>query len=869
MSVEIGQQISHYKILEKLGEGGMGIVYKAEDTILKRTVALKFLPPHLTSDESTRKRFLVEAQAESALDHPNICTIHEINETSDGQLYICMAYYAGESLQQKIKQSPLPFDEAIDIFLQVSRGLAVAHEKDIVHRDIKPGNILIAEKGEVKIVDFGLAKLAGDELTKTFSTKGTIAYMAPETIRGLAADQRTDIWSLGVLLFEMLTGHLPFEEEYHESMMYAIVNKEPDSISNYIKDAPERLKEILKRLLQKNPDDRYQHVDDLIIGLQKIREENSGDNSERTTVVTKLPSIRKTAYIISIALSTIMVLTIISYFTFNPFSTDSLPTTKLIPFTTLPGIETEPAFSPDGTQIAFRWIGKNYDNSKIYVKLIGMGTQEQYRLTHKTGIESMPAWSPDGRYIAFGRLLEEGRGIYRIPARGGIEETLVFSDSNWWYNLSWSPDGKTIAFSNRDSLKIFNRICLLSIDSHQIKGLTDGPELSLNDTYCAISPDGKKVAFIRGAGLNAGDIYIVPITGGKTERLTFDNSVIYGLTWTADGQDIVFSSDRGGSSNGIWRISVEGENLRQILAGGNYLIYPTVSKQDSLLAYEDRRKDIDIFRLELPISKVKKSESSKLTISLYQDDEPRYSPDGKKIAYRSFASGSPQIWICDRDGNSNVQLTRFKGGTRGPETPYWSPDGHTITFGRDYEGQLDIFTIDVARGEPVRITNNLAEDRYPRFSHDGNWIYYNSNRSGAWQIWKIPAKGGKAIQVTENGGYGAYEFHNGNKIYYTKFDTHGIWEKSLSDVKETKVIDFDIGWANWDLAKNGIYYVLESDEDNLVIYFYDFANNKITELANLGNIAIHDFCVSPDRQWVLYSQVERHESNIMLIENFH
>ena len=214
MAIEIGQQFLHYQILDKLGEGGMGVVYKALDTSLNRNVALKFLPPHLTSDPSLRKRFINEAQTASSLDHPNICTIHEINKTEDDQLYICMTYYEGESLSQKIKKGPLPFDESMKIFNQIAQGLMAAHEEKIIHRDIKPGNIIITEKGEAKIVDFGLATLVGEKITESFSTKGTVAYMAPEIIRGQTGDHRADIWSLGVVLFEMLTGNHPFKGDY-------------------------------------------------------------------------------------------------------------------------------------------------------------------------------------------------------------------------------------------------------------------------------------------------------------------------------------------------------------------------------------------------------------------------------------------------------------------------------------------------------------------------------------------------------------------------------------------------------------------------------------------------------------------------------
>jgi len=216
----IGSTISHYRILEQLGSGGMGVVYKAEDTRLKRIVALKFLPPALTSNPEARQRFVLEAQAASALDHSNICTVHEIGTSDDGQMFIVMACYEGCTLKKKIERGPLDIDLAVDIAIQTSEGLARAHEAGIVHRDIKPANIFITTHNEVKILDFGLAKLAGQTLmTKTGSTMGTAAYMSPEQARGDSVDHRTDIWSLGVVLYEMLTGHRPFESDYEQALI--------------------------------------------------------------------------------------------------------------------------------------------------------------------------------------------------------------------------------------------------------------------------------------------------------------------------------------------------------------------------------------------------------------------------------------------------------------------------------------------------------------------------------------------------------------------------------------------------------------------------------------------------------------------------
>jgi len=267
----IGKTVSHYKILEKLGEGGMGVVYKAEDTKLKRTVALKFLPPELTRDPEAKERFVQEAQAASALDHPNICNVHEIGETDEGQLFIAMACYEGETLKKRIGRGQMPFYEAVRVAIQVGEGLASAHARGIVHRDVKPANIVVTSDGMAKILDFGLAKLAGQaRLTKTSSTLGTIAYMSPEQARGEDIDHRTDIWSLGVLLYEMLTGQLPFRGEHESAQLYSIVHEDPQELSSLRPGTPSLVSSVIGKALQKDRASRYQTVEELVTDLKKL-----------------------------------------------------------------------------------------------------------------------------------------------------------------------------------------------------------------------------------------------------------------------------------------------------------------------------------------------------------------------------------------------------------------------------------------------------------------------------------------------------------------------------------------------------------------------------------------------------------------------
>ncbi|MGH7596058.1 MAG: serine/threonine protein kinase [bacterium] len=287
----IGQTISHYKILEKLGEGGMGVVYKAEDTKLKRLVALKFLHANTLGGAEEKSRFLREAQAAAALNHSNICTIHDVDEV-DGQMFIAMEHIEGQSLREKIKTGPLQIEEAIKFVMQVAEGLQAAHEKGITHRDIKSANIMITNKNQAKIMDFGLAKLAAQKtrLTKTGMTIGTVAYMSPEQAQGIDADHRSDIWSLGVVLYEMITGQLPFRGEYEQAMMYSILNEDPQPMTGLRTGVPMELERIVNKAMAKKMDERYQHVDELLVDLKTLgRRLEFGGATERAQINKSAP----------------------------------------------------------------------------------------------------------------------------------------------------------------------------------------------------------------------------------------------------------------------------------------------------------------------------------------------------------------------------------------------------------------------------------------------------------------------------------------------------------------------------------------------------------------------------------------------------
>ncbi|MCK4836195.1 MAG: protein kinase [Candidatus Aminicenantes bacterium] len=322
----IGQTISHYKILEKLGEGGMGVVYKAEDTKLDRLVALKFLPKQFNINEAEKKRFIHEAKAAAALDHSNICAVYEIDETEDGQMFIAMAYYEGETLKEKIASRPLPLTEVIDFTIQVAQGLQRAHESHIIHRDIKSANIIVTKRNEVKILDFGLAKLRGvTKLTKEGTTLGTVAYMSPEQASGDKVDHRSDIWSLGVLFYEMVTGQLPFKGDYEQAIMYSIMNEEPEPVTGLRTSVPVDLERTIIKMLVKDTDERYQGIPDLLVDLRKIKRESEPEIKSIKVKPKAKPGVTFSPKILSLAIPFLAAIIIAGYFIFKGKAELELP----------------------------------------------------------------------------------------------------------------------------------------------------------------------------------------------------------------------------------------------------------------------------------------------------------------------------------------------------------------------------------------------------------------------------------------------------------------------------------------------------------------------------------------------------------------
>jgi Tol biopolymer transport system component/tRNA A-37 threonylcarbamoyl transferase component Bud32 len=896
----VGRTIAHYEIVEKLGEGGMGVVYKARDSHLDRFVAIKVLPPEKVADAERKRRFVQEARSASALNHPNIITIHDI-ACDNGLDFIAMEYVPGKALNQVIGRRGLPLAEALKYAVQIADALAAAHAAGIIHRDLKPANVMVStaaeRNGVIKVLDFGLAKLTdkADSSDREFtgsvhqddtpasgegSIVGTVSYMSPEQAEGKKVDARSDIFSFGALLYEVVTGRRAFQGDSTLSTLSAVLREEPKPASEIVEGLPRELERIIARCLRKSPERRFQTMADLKVALEELKEESDSGTLRAVPAQQQRPRRRLVWAMALVAILTLSLGTL--WFMRSPGRTQEAALNP-VPLTTYPGFQLSPSFSPDGNQVAFVWNGEKQNNEDIYVKMIGT-SGPPLRLTTDAAEDHSPAWSRDGRFIAFLRTLPSGkRAVMVIPAIGGLERKIaeIFSESH----PTWSPDGNWLAISEKDSETEPLVLSLLSVDSGEKRRLTSPPKHSYGDFDPAFSPDGRSLAFSRGIDAHSSglsDLYLLALSAGlepagEPRQITFGNEGVQDPDWTADGREIVYSA---GSmvSRGLWRISAFGHGAGRAEAQrlpdvGNDVFGPAVSRRGNRLAYVHYFDHISIWRMAAPGPEGKRlrplNQPTSLVSSTRNDSGPQFSPDGRKLAFESTRSGSDEIWVCDADGSNAVQMTSFGG----PDvtTPRWSPDGGRIAFDSNAAGEFDIYVVGASGGKPRRMTTNPANDGNPSWSQDGQWIYFDSARTGEQQVWKMPANGGESVQVTKDGGFAPRESPDGKSLYYTKalFST-SLWKIPIEGGEATKVLEGLSYYQNVAIVAGGIYFVsTQNTTGDSSIRFLSFATSSISNLATFEKSFVYGLAVSPDGKWILYAPEQQSGSELMLVENFH
>jgi eukaryotic-like serine/threonine-protein kinase len=865
-----GKYISHYRVIEKLAEGGMGVVYKAEDTRLQRTVALKFLPLRSLSSEQDRARFLLEARAAAQLDHPNIATVHEVDEV-EGQTFIAMAFVDGPTIAEKLRQGPFALPEAVDIALQTARALREAHEKGVIHRDVKSANVMLTRRGQVKLTDFGLARLASQEITVQRRLQGTPAYMSPEQIQGETVDHRTDIWSLGVMMYEMVTGRLPFRGDYRQALVYAISNEDPEPVASLRPETPAELAEIIEKALAKDPARRYQQIGELMGGLKALQA-RLGPLSSSAVVTPLQASPPKSKSLVLPAVGGAAVVLVLGLAWFLGSRSEAPPQPpQVTPLTSYPGREEFPSFSPDGNQVAFSWNGERQDNFDIYVKLLDSATA--LRLTNDPAPDLSPAWAPDGRQIAFLREDPDGSSdVYVVPPLGGAQRKLARVAAAAGWGLTWSRDSRFLAVPDRQSSDGHPGITWIDAQSGEKKWLVAAPAGAHRVLFPSVSPDGTTLAFDVEMGAWLGDTYLVGTQGGGLRRLTFDGGQSEGLAWDTDGSHVRFARTSRLGRRAFWSVPVSG-GAPQLVNVGDNPTQPAFSQQPGRWAFSKRisRYDIRLIDTSDP-----QAEPSLFVSSTQLDANPQFSPDGKRVTFSSSRSGGIEIWISNADGSGPLQLTALEI----TGSPRWSPDGSRIAFDAISEGNADVYVVEVAGGPPRRMTLNPAEDVVPGWSADGRWLYFASNRGGGHQIWKMradqPGGDADATQVTRQGGFYPVESPDGRFLYYAKeraLET-SIWRVPLDGGQETPALDLALaGWGNLTATERGLYFAHRKEEPPLgtewVVMFLPVGEEKPREVVGMPRFPTlggPGLSVSPDGRWILVGQIDI-DSDLMLVQS--
>ena len=873
----IGKTLGHYRITEKLGEGGMGVVYKARDTHLDRFVAIKTLPAERVSDPDRKRRFIQEAKAASGLNHPNIITIHDIDQAESID-FIAMEYVSGKTLDHLIPRKGMRLSLALEYAVQISDALARAHSAGIIHRDLKPSNVMVDEHGLVKILDFGLAKLTeasgpeaetATESTEKGTIRGTAAYMSPEQAEGKQVDARSDIFSFGSMLYEMLTGQLAFGGDTKASTIAALLKEEPKPITEVLDGLPREVERVIARCLRKEPERRFQSISDVKVELLELNEELASPQEAGQPR-------HRMRNILWAAIPTLVValLVVAGWWIFRSKGQSESPLTAS-PLTTYPGYESQPTFSPEGNQVAFQWNGEKEDNWDIYVKSVG--SEKPLRLTSDPAVDSNPSWSPDGSYIAFLRRTDSEFAVYTIPPVGGVErkvyETKYVAKAELpGRRIACTPDGKGFVISERESSADPNALFLVMISTGERRRLTSPPAGFNGDADPAFSPDGKILSFTRKRDLGSMDVYGLDMTPelgaiGEPKVLTshvpFKYRDINGYAWGFDGKEIVASIGFHITVAQLWRIPIaDSSRARTLELASIGALDPTLSLSARRLAYRVYQSIRSSWILEDPEDSTVKAIPQRVLASTRWDDMCQVSPDGNKVAFRSLRTASSNIWTCKSDGSGLLMLTSFDGPFCG--SPGWSPDGRWIVFDARPEGQSEIYVIS-AEGGPLRcITNHPSEDVMPSWSRDGRWIYFTSNRTRQWEIWKSPADGGAPTQMTHKGGFYAQESLDGKTLLYGR-DRYerGVYRMPVEGGEGTILLS-DARADYFAPTAKGFYYWSSKRE----LVFLDSSTGKSRVVAVIDKPPSWFLSAFPDGKRLLYSQTDLNSSDLYLVENF-
>ena len=892
MSLAAGTRLGPYEIVGLIGAGGMGEVYKATDTRLERTVAVKVLSSALAgpgpspspgSSDDRRARFEREARTISGLNHPHICALYDVGD-HEGAPFLVMEHVEGETLAHCLKSGPLPLRAALEVGAQIAEALEAAHTSGIVHRDLKPGNVMLTSAGpgrratrHVKLLDFGLAKprardLVVDGLTRGSNPTraeppltdrgvilGTVPYMAPEQLEGREADPRSDLWALGAILYEMVTGRRAFDGASQASLIGNIMNGEPPPLTMRQPLAPPVLDRVVRRCLAKHPGDRWQSAHDLGDELRWVAQGISGSDVTGAPVATTAGRGRRAMQhpATAIVAGVLLVAAGVGVWRWrSPGQGVRQEERELVLLTSSGDAVEAPALSPDGKMIAL--VAEQDGQPDLFVSRVAGGAR--VRLTNDAAHERLPAFSPDGERIAFVRRegAAETPNVLLVATLGG-EAAVVARGAG---APSWSPDGQRLAVVT-ESRERTQELVIIALDGTTPRVILrpDAGYPFLRST--AWSPDGRQVVVERSTGGMAGEIWVAPVDGSAATRLSQDPPGVFSHTprFTPDGQALIHSSNRGGSTN-LWLLPIDGRAATRLTSGAGPDLSPSVAA-DGTVAFLNSR-----WRSLLVVVDLENGASRALLGHPTPIWAPAFSPDGREIAYsQAEADGQWHVWAIPAAGGTPRQLTT---GAIPQIYPRYTPDGRSIVYCSWAPSDNRLYQIP-RTGGPARalFANTTNDDQYADLSPDGQRIAFVRNENDASHIYVAPLDGRAAPrQLVSSQATLPRWSPDGRRIAFARDRSNesGIFVAD-TDTGAVRQLSATGGWPRWWRDGRQVAFLVTGVDDVQQIWLAPLDGGDIVRLASVSyRISNSPFDVSPDGRWLATTNGEPILSEIWLLK---
>jgi Tol biopolymer transport system component len=760
MSLAPGTRLGPYEIVAPIGVGGMGEVYSARDTKLDRTVALKVIPADVSGDLERLSRFEREAKAVAALSHPNILAIHDFGR-ENGTAYSVMELLEGETLRDRLSEGALAERKAVDIAAQMARGLGAAHDKGIVHRDLKPENVFITHDGQVKVLDFGLAKViapatsAGATKTLQASTDpgkvmGTVGYMSPEQVQGEPADHRTDVFSFGLILYEMLTGKRAFQRDSAVETMSAILREEPPDLRESAATVPPALERVVHRCLEKKPGERFQSARDLAFALENASGTSVSGAASALPAASRIGLWRTLAPLLTFVLGILGGAAL--YQRLSPPAEVQPVQVRMLTFS---GSDAEPTVSPDGRIVAFR--SDRDGQSRIWVKQLAGGGEAP--LT--SGPDFSPRFSPDGSMILFLRVEGAQADVYRIALVGGDPRKVMDNA----VETAWSPDGNRIAFLRgaREGTILNAVLGIAGANGDNPRELVHTAARSLRGVCW--QPDGRALTAISSnpTGNSPDSLFLIDVETGKTRVVAPAGTVgpLAYPAWCRSGKILLAQagSSVGDQSGALSRVLLydPGSGDEQTLFWSRNL-FPSLGGNGLYSRLEIVKPGVVVFNEMVTTQNLREfslgaggsAAGRQWAKGNSRDRQPAYSPDGREIIFSSSRSGNLDLWVLSTQTGAVRQLT---DDAAQDWDPAFTPDGRSILWSSDRGGNLEIWTADVEGSGARQLTADGADAENPTATPDG-WVVYWSGHPDKLGVWKIRMDGSEATQLVSGAVYG-------------------------------------------------------------------------------------------------------------------